>query len=294
MVKNPYSKVVIIYNPNSTGSSKANAKKLQQELKESLSIPVTLTPTSHAGHGEEIAEKLARSNQRIVLVSSSGDGGYNEVINGVLKISDSKLVTHVLPSGNANDHHHATTKGSSAERIAGAHETAIDVIKVSGTKDGKPWQRYAHSYVGIGLTAYVGKRLTEATLNPLNEKLIVLKYVALFRHVTIRIQGKKRRYTSLVFGSVDRMSKVLKLRGTKSLGDGKMEVYEIRERNTLQTFLTLIGGSTAGFSPSMRTDLFSFRTVRATEIQLDGEVFKLDADTDVTVTCHKQALKIIR
>ncbi len=292
-MKFPYKEIVIIYNPNSTGDSKANAQKLAKDLRARIHTKVSLVPTKHAGHAETIARRYAQAPARTLLVSSSGDGGYNEVINGVLHASTNNATTYVLPSGNANDHHHATKKGDSVEQIIKAAEITIEVIKVEATINGKPWTRYAHSYVGIGLTAHVGKKLTEAKLNALNEKFIVLKYVALFRHVTIWRLGKKRRYTSVVFATIQKMSKILKLTGSKSLRDGKMEIYELKERSTLSTFIALLTGSTRGFAPSLRTNEYSFATTRALPIQLDGEVFVIDKNADVTVRCVNQVLRVI-
>lgn len=290
----PYNEIIIIYNPNSTGDSESNARELKAALEQQVAKPITLVATKHAGHAEEIARKFAQKSARTLIISSSGDGGYNEVINGVLSATKNNATTFVLPSGNANDHHNATKRGEPLEQIVGAHETSIEVIEVSGTLKGKAWKRYAHSYVGIGLTAHVGKKLTETKLNAFNEKYIVLKYVALFRHVTIRRSGKRKRYTSIVFATIHRMSKVLKLTGYESLRDGKMEVYEMRERSTIRTFLTLISGSTKGFSPTQRTASYEFETTKATPIQLDGEVFVLDAKTNVTVRCRNTLLRVIR
>lgn len=52
-------KVIIIYNPNSTGDSESNAKELARQLRKDK-VTVETRPTKHAGHGEEIAARLAR------------------------------------------------------------------------------------------------------------------------------------------------------------------------------------------------------------------------------------------
>lgn len=49
-------KVIIIYNPNSTGDSESNAKELARQLRKDK-ISVETRPTKHAGHGEEIAAR---------------------------------------------------------------------------------------------------------------------------------------------------------------------------------------------------------------------------------------------
>ena len=289
-----YDEIVIIYNPNSTGDSKANAKELEKQLK-ARKLPAKCVATKYAGHAQKIACEYATKKQKTLLVSSSGDGGYNEVVNGVLAHEKTTATTYVLPSGNANDHHHATAKGTPADHIATHKEDSTDVLKVTTAVNGKPWERYAHSYAGIGLTAYIGKKLTEADLNPINEKFIVLKYLLLFQHVTIRKDRQKKRYASIIFGSIDRMSKLLKLTGAnKSMRDGKMEVYELRSRSTAKLLLALLLGATKGFAPAKTTKEYSFATTRALDIQLDGEVTKIDANATVTVTCLQKKLRVIR
>ena len=163
----PFTHIAIIYNPNSTGNGPADAKKLQSHLKKQLptSVKIDLTPTKSAGHAEKLARDYAKSHQKCLIVSASGDGGYNEVVNGVIGTSKTAVVA-VLPSGNANDHDRAISDDDILRRIVKADITKIDAIKLTGLKDGKKFERYAHSYIGMGLTAYIGKKLTEADLNP--------------------------------------------------------------------------------------------------------------------------------
>lgn len=290
----PFDKIVILFNPNSTGDGKSNAKTLQRKLVRAGVKHVELKATDFAGHAEEIAREYSETKKTVLIVSASGDGGYNEVINGVLSVPGAKTVTHVLPSGNANDHHHATTKNDAFERIIAGNISTIEAIKITSTVGSTKWVRYAHSYAGIGLTAYIGKKLTEAKLNAFNEKLIVIKYLLSFRHATIRVNGTKRRYSSLVFATIHRMSKIIKLSGKNSLKDGKVEYYEMRERSLLKILWKLLIATTAGFQPSGAVKKYTFKTTRPLDIQLDGEVFRLDASSDVIVECVPQALRIIR
>ncbi len=80
-----YTSIDIIFNPNSTGPSKQYAEELYEQLSaEFTSTPIKLQNTTHAGHAETIAYKASMLTKRPLIVSSSGDGGYHEVINGVL------------------------------------------------------------------------------------------------------------------------------------------------------------------------------------------------------------------
>src|SRR3982750_2899542 len=105
-----YDAITIIYNPNSTGPSEAKARVLHEDLiKRRKRTKITLTPTKRAGHAEDLAYKAAHANRRALIISSSGDGGYHEVINGALRaqLEGAKPTVGLLPAGNANDHYHS-------------------------------------------------------------------------------------------------------------------------------------------------------------------------------------------
>src|ERR687886_2939966 len=80
----PFDRIVIIFNPNSTGDAPRSAEELRAELARRLpAVPVELRPTQHAGHARELAREAAGTG-RPLLVSVSGDGGGNEVGAGVV------------------------------------------------------------------------------------------------------------------------------------------------------------------------------------------------------------------
>lgn len=285
-------KVVIIYNPNSTGNGFANAKELAQELKEG-GAKVTIRKTTHAGHGEEIAMSYARSGESLVLISSSGDGGYHEVVNGALATPSPGLVVGVLPSGNANDHHSALGGDALAHSILRKHVRKIDTIKVSATIDGKPWTRYAHSYAGIGVTAVAAKRLTDDRPNAFTEKWIVAHSLFSFHSTKIKKGRKVKRYSSILFGNIDRMSKVLKLSEGSSVSDGKFEMSAIRFRSKLRLIAYLFGAATIGVKDARSMKRYTFSTVSELPIQLDGESYVIDAKSKVVVESVRRNLHCV-
>lgn len=286
-------KVVIIYNPNSTGDGEANAKALADELKAANSS-VSLRGTTHAGHGEEIAARYAQKNEAIMLISSSGDGGYHEVINGALSRENSKLVVGVLPSGNANDHYSALGSGSLADVIKKQNITSIDTIKVSAQINGRPWVRYAHSYVGIGVTARAAHRLTKDRPNAFTEKWIVAHSLFSFRSVKIKENGESRRYSSLLFGNIDRMSKVIKLSENTSVKDGKFEMSRIRFRSKFRLLAYLLTAATVGLKRTQSLQKYECETTNEPlPIQLDGEVYEIDKNTKITIESIKQNLRCV-
>src|SRR3954465_12124131 len=83
----PFDRIVIVFNPHSTGDAPASAEELRADLTRRLpplpggppAGPVQLRPPGPAGHAREIAREVAATGSPL-LVSVSGDGGYNEVV----------------------------------------------------------------------------------------------------------------------------------------------------------------------------------------------------------------------
>lgn len=291
-----FEKIVILFNPNSTGKSKANAQALESELaRRDGDMKVDLIGTEYAGHGEEIAQQLANSNQRILLISSSGDGGYNEIINGVMhsKRVSSKIVVSVIPSGNANDHYHAVKTDSYVQHIISGKVQTMDVLQIRSRVSGKSMQRYAHSYIGIGMSAVIGRELSSSALNFFNEKLIVVRGLLRFRYVVILEGTKKRRYSSLIFSNIGHMSKVLTLSNESSIRDGKMEVTAITYRGKLFTIFNLMRMLVSNIAHSRSVEIFSFITIKSLLVQCDGEDFELYQGSLVEVTVCRDAIRYI-
>lgn len=284
-----FKNVTIIYNPNSTGNGKKNAQKLKQELGDDF--VVTLTPTKYAGHAEVIASELTAAGTPHIIISSSGDGGYNEVINGVLKNdSHDHIVTAIIPSGNANDHYHAISSDESlAERIRQQDFTTIDVLQLQTKK----LHRYAHSYIGFGVTPHIGKKLTEVPLNPFNEIWIVIKNLFTVRAVKMTWRNKTERYDNLLFSNVKKMSKVIKLSNDASLQDGKFEIVANKSRSIKMLIGHLVKASTLGLATTQRSKKETLVLERGARVQLDGEVLHLPKKTKVTIEIQSNALRCV-
>lgn len=290
-----FDEIVILFNPNSTGDSKKNALAFAATLKDAIkSTPVTVRNTEYAGHAEEIAAEYVATKKQILLISSSGDGGYNEVVNGVLRNSGAAFVaTAVLPSGNANDHYNSISSGDLSGAIEAGTITHIEALKLTSRVNGKTWTRYAHSYIGFGLTPKVGRELTALKLNVFNEKWHTFYHMLKFKHVDLMAGGTVKRFSNLVFATITQMSKIVKLDTDAKQNDGLMEVYETEYRSPLQLFRILLLASLKGLSRNERSQTYDIKTIKKTLVQLDGEVFTLDGESDVEVTCIKGALRTV-
>lgn len=292
----PYTSVTIIYNPQSTGPSEANAKKLAKELQgTAIANLVKVIPTDFAGHAEELAYRHATAGKRPLIIISSGDGGYNEVVNGVLRAQAEghSPVCGLLPSGNANDHYHNLHKQPVAEQIVNGRQQHIDVLCIEATIGGQPWRRYAHSYIGIGLTPQVGHELNKVKLNRWRESWIVLKTLRQLRAARLKVRGKVRAYDSLIFSNVGRMSKILSLSSTSELTDGKFEVISFRAHSKFYLLRQLLKAATVGLHTTRQADHYSFETIRKTRVQLDGEIYKIDERSKVHVSLEPKRLHCI-
>ena len=89
------------------------------------------------------------------------------------------------------------------------------------------------------------------------------------------------------------MSKVLTVAKTGKVDDGKFEINIIGAGSKLKIFARLFQASTLGLNEDRSTKEFTFRTVKSSPIQLDGEVYTLDANADVRVSIVPKALDII-
>ncbi|GAC1388044.1 MAG: hypothetical protein NVS1B7_7840 [Candidatus Saccharimonadales bacterium] len=291
-----YTAVFIIYNPNSTGPGKVMAQDLKRSLRQAIpKVPITVTPTQHVGHAELLAYEAATATAHPLIISASGDGGYHEVINGLMsaQLKGCKPVAGLLPAGNANDHYRNLHQGDIVENIVNQHERRIDLLKLNATEHGAPLVRYAHSYIGIGLTPKVGRELNKKKLNRLNEVAIVVKELLRLKPVQIKINGIIKTYDSLIFSNVNAMSKVLTISKDATPDDGKFEVTAFTKRTKVSLVTTLLKASTTGLKNNPKRHGFVFDTVKPTLIQLDGEVHTIDGNTPVTISVEPTILPCI-
>lgn len=292
----PFTSITIIYNPRSTGPSRRLAEDCQQTLKSKLpTTPVKLRATEYAGHAEELAYGLACADGRPLIISSSGDGGYHEVVNGVLRANRAgrQAVTALLPGGNANDHHRRLHNEDFEANILSGVTRQIDVLCLTGVVSGADFERYAHSYIGLGLTPWIGRQLTKAELNRCNETLITLRSLLSVRGTRLIVDGEPQTYRSLVFTNIGRMAKYLNIAAEAKVDDGKFEVSMVPRRSRLHMFASLLKASTVGLPSSEQTDSFQFETTRRTLVQLDGEVLRLDAHSQAEIAIIPYALECI-
>ncbi len=288
--------VHIIYNPNSTGPGKNMAMDLKRKLKtEKPDLEVSLISTKRKGHGEVLAYDIARSVTHPLVISSSGDGGYHDVLNGLLKAQQegAQPIAGLLPAGNANDHYHNVHTDDIVAKILHNKTEKFDVLELCGTIHGKTYTRYAHSYIGFGITPEIGAELNKTDLNTFREVGIVAKGLLNVKPIKIRRLGREREYSSIVFSNVRKMSKFVKVAKDASMHDGTFKVVTIRNKNTYNFIGKLLKATTLGLKTNKSYTNYVFYTLSPLKVQLDGEVHTLDTDTKVVIRANKEVLQTI-
>lgn len=291
-----FSSISVIFNPNSTGDGKAMAMDFKADLQKLVpGEKVRLIPTQHAGHAEELAYELCKASKRPLIISASGDGGYHEVVNGIAKANNEgcRGVAGLLPAGNANDHYHHVHKGDIGEAISNNKTRKIDLLELQTSVGNKEFKRYAHSYIGFGLTPKVGRELNKVELNRFNEIIIAAKELITLKPLRIMVRGKQRSYHSLVCTNISTMSKVLTLAPTASSKDGQFELAVFKRRSKAKLLFTLLRASTTGLPDTKSLKEYNFQSIKQILVQLDGEISTIDANSMVKIKIVPKALECI-
>jgi len=290
----PFDRVVLIFNPNSTGDASARAQELCDELSgRRPQLPVELRPTQHAGHARDLSREAAATG-RPLIVSVSGDGGYNEVVDGAMQAGNDSAVCAVLPAGNANDHRRTTRERPLVDAIVTGTLTRIDLLRLT-VQETPAWSRYAHSYIGLGLTPVVAVDLEKGGKGSIKEMLTAVRAFARFRPFEIQLgDGSRQRFDSIVFANISQMAKVATLsRDDGRPDDGQFEVVTLEHTAKWRVLGTALKASTRGLGPQPSVREYHFTTVKPMPIQVDGEVMDLDAGVLVRVDIAAKALQTV-
>jgi diacylglycerol kinase family enzyme len=289
-----FDRIVIIFNPHSTGNAPRSAEELRDELARRLpTVPRELCPTRHAGHARELAREAAATG-RPLLISVSGDGGYNEVVNGVMDAGNDRAVCAVRAAGNANDHRRTTRERPLADAIVAGDVRRIDLLRLSVGSGPVAQIRYAHSYIGVGLTPVVAVDLEKGGKGSWREIVSVVRAFSRFRPFPIRLEnGRRRTIDSLLFANITEMAKYATLSDDGRPDDGRFEVITQRRTGKLRVLATAIRAATRGLGRQPSATHYAFTTLAPMPLQLDGELMELDADTQVAVDIAPRALATI-
>jgi diacylglycerol kinase (ATP) len=291
-----YSHICIIYNPKSTsGRAELRAKRLSRQLTKRQNAPVKLHATEQAGHAEELAYSFACKHAKPLIISVSGDGGYNEVVNGVLRAIDEgkagQPVCAIRAAGNANDHYRSVQKQKLITAITKRPPVAIDVLRL---QIGDRTTRYAHSYIGLGPTALAAKDLNQEKLNRMKEMKIVLRALFNFNHFFIKKDGQIIKLDSLLFSNIKQMSKVIRLNENADPYDGKFDEIAHKHEPRWKFIITLLRILIFGVKSPPQHNTYQFVLLTTSDVHLDGEPINVKAHSKMSVSAVTHRLYTIK
>lgn len=289
-----FDRIVVIFNPASSGPAEQLAEELRTDLTGRLpTMPVSLLRTRRAGHAAELARDAATTG-RPLIVSVSGDGGYNEVVNGVMQSGNTDAVCAVRAAGNANDHRRATRERPLAEAIEAGQIRRIDLLRLTVGAKTTAHTQYAHSYIGVGLTPAVAEDLEKEGSGSFREIWSALRTFARFRPFRIELEdGSRQRFDSLLFANIHVMAKYATLSENGRPDDGVFEVIALRHTAKWRLLGVALKAATRGLGPQPTASRYTFATLKRTPLQLDGELLMVDADTAVQVDIAPAALPTV-
>jgi len=293
-----FDRIVLIYNPVNRRVPLMLAESIRTELGRRLpDVPVALQATQYAGHARELASAAAATGRSLV-VAVSGDGVYNEVVNGVLDVSGSEALAAVAAGGNANDHRRSTRRMPLVDAIVAAHVSGrarrLDLLRLTVRSGDGEWNQYAHSYIGFGLTPLMAVGLNRDRKGTVAELLSVLRtFTTLTPVAIVRSGGHRELYDSLVFANVARMAKYGRLSKFGRPDDGLFEVVARRHGRRWRIAAMALRAATIGLGAQAHVSRVEFATVNAVPVQIDGEVLHLEPDSEITIECAQQALTTV-
>jgi diacylglycerol kinase (ATP) len=289
-----FDRIVVIFNPQSTGEAPRLAEELRADLAGRLpSMAVSLSPTEHAGHARDLAREAAGTGCPLII-SVSGDGGYNEVVDGVMQGGNEDVVCAVMAAGNANDHRRTTAERPLADAVVAGEVRRIDLLRLTVGSGPDARSRFAHSYIGIGLTPVIAVDLEEGGKGSVREIVSVVRTFARFRPFVIELEnGSRRRLDSLLFANITQMAKYATLSEGGPPDDGRFEVITLPHTAKWRILGVAIKAATRGLGPQPTATHYGFTTLKPIPLQLDGEVLALDAGTRVQVDIAPGALATV-
>jgi diacylglycerol kinase (ATP) len=229
-----------------------------------------------------------------LIIAVSGDGVYNEVVNGIMDVDGSSAVSAVAAGGNANDHRRSTRRMPLVAAIVDGRARHLDLLRLTVKTGGALWSRYAHSYVGLGLTPLMAIGLNKDMKGTIMERISVMRTFNRLEPVEISTTaGERALFDSLVFANVARMAKYGRVTNSGRPDDGLFEVVSCPHRGRARIALMVLRAATVGLGKQPRISHYEFVTTKATPLQIDGEVIQVDANSQVIIDCVFHALTTV-
>ena len=288
-----FDRIVLVFNPGKSGMT-AKIEELQRDLSAGVpGVRIEFLPTDFAGHARDLARSVAAAG-RPLIVSVSGDGGYNEVVNGVMDVPGSRAVCTVVAAGNANDHHRSMPARPLPAAVREGQVRQIDLLRITFGEEPAARVHYAHSYIGFGLTSLMAVGIESGGKGKILELLSVARTLSDLRPFElVRADGATARFDSLILANISRMAKYGTVSESGSPDDGRFEVVTLPHSGRWKMALMTFRAVTLGLGNQPSVSSYAFTTRDAVPCQIDGEVRHLPAATHVLVESAKGSLAIL-
>jgi diacylglycerol kinase (ATP) len=257
--------------------------------------------TERAGHAEEMVVKWAEDFD--VVVSVSGDGTTNEIINGILKVPSADLKLAMFPAGTADDFacnmgYDRKDKEQALKAILGKTHRTIDLIRYD--------DRYAAVSFGLGIDseiadgAYKWKKFRIPAYFYSGLKKCFFEERKRY-HVRFDYEGQTFDDWVLIsiLCNAPVFGRYIKIHPEAKMNDGLLGLTigrEVPNVYGLVLFAFACMGGRHGFS--RKVSYHQVRNMRVecktdTYVQIDGEVYKFDAGRVINLSILPYALKVL-
>jgi len=200
----------------------------------------------------------------------------------------------VRAAGNANDHRRVTRRRPLADAIVAGDVRRMDLLRLTVGRGPAAETRYAHSYIGVGLTPVVAVDLEKGGKGSWREIVSVVRAFSRFRPFPVLdADGRVQTIDSLLFANISQMAKYATLSDAGRPDDGRFEVVTLPHTSKWRILAMAIRAATRGLGPQPTATQYDFVTLTPTPLQLDGELLTLDAGTSVHVAIAPAALATI-
>jgi YegS/Rv2252/BmrU family lipid kinase len=257
--------------------------------------------TERAGHAEEMVVKWAEDFD--VVVSVSGDGTTNEIINGIMKVPSAELKLAMFPAGTADDFacnmgYDRKDKEQALGAILGDSCRTIDLIRYDDRYAAVTWGLGVDSEIADGAYKWKMFRIPAYFYSGLRKCFFEER-----KRYHVRFDYEGQTFDDWVLISIlcnaPVFGRYIKINPNARMNDGLLDLTVGREMPNLYG-LVLFGfaclGGRHGFS-----SLVSYHQVREMRIecksdtyaQIDGEVYRFGAGKVINLSMVPRALKVL-
>ncbi|KAB3530351.1 YegS/Rv2252/BmrU family lipid kinase [Alkaliphilus pronyensis] len=292
------SKIKIIYNPNSGRKLLLKTvPKLLDILVNEYNMDVDMEGTKGKHHATEIAIKSGQQGYH-VIIAAGGDGTINEVINGMVNNSDSKLA--IYPAGTVNDFATHLNVPRQLMRFA----EMIHLNHTVYTDVGKAGDRYFLNVAAGGLLTDVAYRVSSDAKTVLGKFAYYLEGIRefpkqIFKPIRVKLQiGNVIEEKEILFYIIANSKQVGGFKNIASeakIDDGLLDLIVIENTNLIDVaslFFLIIKGNHINH-PSikyMQVKEFTIESDSEVAVDIDGE---MGGRLPMTFKVIKSAIPII-